>query len=60
MSARAYTTNRWPVNTPLTTSWNTTTMAYAVQKALRRNNFVRKTSKSSPAAKTTPSTAATV
>jgi hypothetical protein len=35
-------------------------MAYAVQKALRRNSFVRSTTRSSTTVAATPSAAATV
>jgi hypothetical protein len=48
------------VNTPLTTNWKATTIAYDVQKALRRNRFVRNTPRSRTIANTTPSAAATV
>jgi len=45
---------------PLTSSWNANTITYDVQKALRHNNRVRSTTRSSNAAATTPTIAATV
>jgi hypothetical protein len=48
------------VNTPFTTSWNASTIAYDVQNALRRSRFVRSTNKSRATAAPIPSTAASV
>jgi hypothetical protein len=45
---------------PFTTSWNATTIAYDVQKALRTSNFVRSTKRSRTTAASTPQAAAAV
>jgi hypothetical protein len=50
------TTSR-PVSTPLTSSWKTMTIAYAVQKTRRVTTRVRRTSRSTSSTATTAATA---